>query len=219
MSRTFAPDLWSKESRQSNVAFSGRHSMDSPEWYTPSPLVEAARKTMGAIDLDPASHVEANEHVKAVRFFDIEDDGLKQEWHGRIFHNPPGGQVNEFWLKLLKEWRAMHIDQAIWIGYSLEQLQTLQQCGASHTPLNFATCFTSKRIAFIENKAKKAARIEKLLLKGEAPNATKRDKQIAASIRAGNEPPNSPSHSNYITYLGEERERFAENFSQFGQIK
>lgn len=52
----------------SSVDFAARHSMDSPEWYTPSPFVEAAREVMGGIDLDPASHEEANRIIKAARY-------------------------------------------------------------------------------------------------------------------------------------------------------
>lgn len=50
----------------STLEFAARHSCDSPEWYTPSPYVEAAREVMGSIDLDPMSHAIANERVCAV---------------------------------------------------------------------------------------------------------------------------------------------------------
>lgn len=207
---------WDPRMTQTAIAFAGRHTMDSPEWYTPSPFVEAAREVMGEIDLDPASHEEANRIVRATRYYTELENGLIQRWFGRVFINPPGGLVDEFWKKAMFE--AMNYEQLVWIGYSLEQLQTLQ-VGNKVTPLDCHICFTSKRIAFIENEAKKAARILKLLEKGEAPNAPKAARDVAARIRAGKEPPNSPSHSNYIAYIGPNSSRFAEVFSQFGKVR
>lgn len=186
----------------SELAFAARHSMDSPEWYTPSPFVEAAREVMGGIDLDPASREEANRIVKANAFLTAEEDGLKHDWFGRIFLNPPGGLVGDFWLHLLRQSTLGNTKQAIWIGYSLEQLQTLQCVGAPWTPLSFPMCVPNRRIAFIENEAKKAARIAKLLALGKTPNEK-----------------SSPSHANYITYLGDRKERFRDCFSRFGEVR
>lgn len=123
------------------------HSKASAEWFTPQPFVEAARATMGYIDLDPASCKQANETIKARTFYDEHDDGLDQEWEGRVFLNPPGGLVRPFWEMLVSEWRSGRVEQAIWVGYSLDQLQVLQSSPSS--PLDFPLCFPNRRIAFI----------------------------------------------------------------------
>lgn len=206
-----------EEQATAETNFSGRHRMDSPEWYTPSSFIEAARLLMGTIDLDPASCEEANKRVQATRYFGEHENGLLQPWSGCVFLNPPGGLVAEFWLKALAE-RANY-EQLVWIGYSLEQLQTLQQIEAERTPLDLDICFTSKRIAFVENEAKKALRIQKILTEGDKPNASLAKQKAAARIRRGKEPVNSPSHSNYITYIGAKGLRFAAIFEQFGQVR
>jgi hypothetical protein len=177
--------------------FRARHSRAHNSWYTPVGIVEAARSVMGAIDLDPCSHAEADATVCADRYFTAADDGLVQPWGGRVFVNPPGGLVGKFWLKLLAE----PISEAIWIGYSLEQLQVLQRVGADATPLDFPMCVPSRRIAFIESTAKREARHARRRAEGKrASDAT------------------SPSHANYITYLGLRVEKFAAVFGAFGQV-
>jgi ParB family chromosome partitioning protein len=127
----------------------------SQEWYTPGYILDAARMLLQGIDLDPASCEEANKTVQAKCFFTREDDGLSRKWHGRVFLNPPGpvkgdkstkGIVNRFWEKLVEEWIDDRVTEAVFVCFSIEQLQTLQN--TLRSPFNFYICVPKRRIAF-----------------------------------------------------------------------
>jgi len=83
-------------------------SSESNEWYTPAEIIEAARIVLGgSIDLDPASTPEANEVVRAKKIYTIEDNGLRWQWFGSVWLNPPYGRVGtqsrqEIWLRCLE---------------------------------------------------------------------------------------------------------------------
>lgn len=79
-----------------------RTSSATDEWYTPRRYVEAARRVLGGIDLDPASCERANRTVQARKYFTEADDGLKRRWHGDVWCNPPYG------------WRNGKSNQALW---------------------------------------------------------------------------------------------------------
>ncbi len=84
-----------------------RLSSDSMEWYTPAQYVEAARRVLGEIDLDPASCNEANKTIRAGRYFAEKDDGLAHDWPGRVWLNPPYcGLQGPFVQKLIAEYEA-----------------------------------------------------------------------------------------------------------------
>lgn len=76
------------------------------EWYTPASWIDGARIVMGGIDLDPATSLIANQTVQADRIFTIEDDGLLEDWHGRVWLNPPyARRVIDRWVdKLIREY-------------------------------------------------------------------------------------------------------------------
>jgi len=75
------------------------------ESYTPEKYIEAARLTMGSIDLDPASNEFAQKTVKATTYYTKEENGLDKNWDGNIFLNPPYSHpdIKHFVDKLLSE--------------------------------------------------------------------------------------------------------------------
>jgi len=56
---------------------------------------------LGSFDLDPCSPINPP-FVCAKHNFTILDDGLKQDWFGRVYLNPPYGRGMEQWLEKLK---------------------------------------------------------------------------------------------------------------------
>lgn len=85
------------------------------EWYTPAPFIEAAKAVMGEIDLDPASSEIANQVVGAKQIYTVEDDGLSQDWAGKIWLNPPyaGELIPLFCEKIAGHFDAGDVTEAI----------------------------------------------------------------------------------------------------------
>lgn len=125
------------------------------EWFTPEKYIEAARKVMGGIDLDPATHPIAQDWIKAEKFFTRVDNGLEKEWHGRVWLNPPYAQplIWQFCEKLVEELSSGRVDQAILLTHSYTDtawFHHAEQCAA-------AICFTRGRIPFVDDDGEEAA--------------------------------------------------------------
>jgi hypothetical protein len=166
------------------------HHRDSgnQEWYTPAPIVEAARQVMGAIDLDPASSPEANRTVRAARFYTVEDDGLSHPWAGRVWLNHPYGGAagyNDRWIAhLIAEYQAGRVSQAVAITWASTDTAWFARL------MNYPICYTYGRPKFT------------------------RPVGAVASSPAKNAPPKGAA----ITYLGPQVARFAEVFEGIGRV-
>jgi len=162
-----------------------QHSVETDDWGTPVPLVEAGRRVLGGFDFDPFSSDYWNYWtVKAALHYTADDNGMAQPWSGRGFFNPPSGKVpgtrkslaRAAWERLVEHWLRGEVDCALWVGYSLEQLTNFQ--GSPMHPLQWWTVMPCERQAF--------------LIRGD-----------------GDGPPvesTAPSHGNYVTLLHSRRD-------------
>lgn len=170
---------------------------------TPPEFIEVVRSVLGDIDLDPASDAEANERVKATSFFSKEDDGLKHDWVGRVFLNPPGGRLDPYtlqptkspvkavssvalwWAKLIYELQSGRVTEAVFIAFSLEALMTTQKFAPLLPVTAFPFCVPSKRY----------------------------DYAACGSAKNG-----SPPGASAIVYLGDRYTNFAAEVSRLGFV-
>lgn len=144
---------------------SALHSKKTPKWGTPEEIAMLSAMALGgAIHLDPASSPEFNQRVGALKIITEAEDGLKTPWNYdpnsdldplpreippcSVFLNPPGGLVKEFWARLVQHYAEGLVRNAIWIGFSVEQLCILQDTDLY--PLDFRTVILRKRLAFTQ---------------------------------------------------------------------
>lgn len=117
------------------------------EWYTPNEHIEASRAVLGHFDLDPASSEVANRTVKANKIFTLADDGLAQEWHGRVWLNPPYAQpaIAHFADKMIAEYQAGRVEQAIMLTHNYTDTAWFQKLAQACDSI----CFTRGRVRFV----------------------------------------------------------------------
>lgn len=130
--------------QKAHVSFNGGEN----EWYTPIPFIDAARSAMGSIDTDPASNPQAQEWIKAERFFTKDDSGLDKDWAGNVWMNPPYAQplIGQFVEKLCDEYANGNVQQAV----VLVNNGTETKWGQRLIGKASAVCFPSGRIRFID---------------------------------------------------------------------
>src|SRR6516164_4249774 len=118
------------------------------EWFTPDQYFPLVREVLGGIDLDPASHAQAQTIVQATRYFTKADNGLIQEWHGRVWLNPPYAPplIGQFVGKMLAERQARRMTAAIMLTHTYSSSGWFQSALA----VTDAICLARSRVKFYE---------------------------------------------------------------------
>jgi ParB family chromosome partitioning protein len=170
------------------------HQSKSVEWYTPKKYVDAARYVMGGIDLDPASCRKANEVVRAAVYYDAAMDGLRREWFGSVWLNPPYGKYGAessqaVWMcKLIDEFLAARVREAVLLVNAVPGTRWFRKIWEYCAAGDASICFTDHRIRFVD-------------LAGEVAR--------------------QPTHSNVFVYFGVldfSHDLFARVFDKFGAV-
>jgi ParB family chromosome partitioning protein len=131
--------------KKSLAAANSFNGTDGDEWYTPEEYIEAARRVLGSIDLDPASNPVAQEVVQAECYITKDEDGLEREWHGKVFVNPPYSYplIEKFVSKLVEEYDCERTKQAIILVNNCTDTRWFHQLLE-----RFPACFTKGRVPF-----------------------------------------------------------------------
>lgn len=119
---------------------------DLNERYTPAKYVNAARKVMGDINLDPASCYFANLIVKADIYYDEVQNGLSKPWFGRVWMNPPfSGNLADWLYHLVAQYKCGNVTQAICLYPAAGGVLST---GWFHQLLVYPMCIPFKRVCY-----------------------------------------------------------------------
>jgi phage N-6-adenine-methyltransferase len=124
------------------VPVSQRDDYDGDEWYTPADYIEAARKVMGSIDLDPASCDLAQTVVQADVYLTKAENGLYMQWiRENVWLNPPYSNPAA-WVEKAIAWHRSGRQAVILVNNATETewFQSLLKF--------YPVCFPERRIAF-----------------------------------------------------------------------
>ena len=123
--------------------FAGRLSRRSDHL---SQYVDAARQVLGTIDLDPASTAAANAVVQATTFYTKEMDGLRLDWTGTVWLNPPFTKplIEPFLAKLVEAHLSGAVPAAVVLVNNATDTRWFHLVGEVADGI----CFPQGRIAF-----------------------------------------------------------------------
>jgi len=101
-----------------DVSFERSSKTGKDEWLTPPSVIKA----LGEFDLDPCSPI-VRPWNTAKNHFNVNDNGLMQDWVGRVWCNPPYGTQTEKWV----EKAAMH-GNSICLTFARTETQMFFRC-------------------------------------------------------------------------------------------
>lgn len=200
-----------------SLASSVKHSALTNEQYTPALIVEMVREVLGSIDVDPATSLLANKTVGAERIFTMEDGPevtFNAPWEGNVFLNPPGGQKmvllgtgfnsnpSLFWAKMMHEWEQGAMRAGIFLGFTLEVLQS-SQCVEKYPMLRFPICVPARRISFDVPRELRIQQLQDLLARTSADKQKDIRKKLAEAEASKEElvPGDAPPHANVLVLV------------------
>lgn len=197
-----------------------RHSSETGEHYTPREVVEAARATLGAIDLDPASCAEANATIRAAKIFTREDNGFTRPWHGRVFLNPPGGLQDDQQRPVKAKCRETgscglplpHTHEGIVSAQKAWWFKLAYQWNAGNLAAAIFVCFSIELL----QSTQAGNTYPGLPIPLDFPICfpARRLQYVKPGGGVGTAPP----HASCIVYLGREESRFREAFAPLGRV-
>jgi len=120
-------------------------SSKSNEHFTPLDFLEKVREFYGGwIDLDPASNGVDDSHSRASANYDKELDGLRWEWPGNVFLNPPYSRdlLKPFIAKAIAEYESGHANQILILAPARTDTQWHRSLAA------YPRCYITGRLKF-----------------------------------------------------------------------
>lgn len=72
------------------------------DWYTPKWIFDELGLTF---DLDPCQPESGIPWIPTKQFYSLKDDGLKQNWNGLVWLNPPYGNETKLWIEKMHNHR------------------------------------------------------------------------------------------------------------------
>lgn len=110
----------------------------SDGWYTPSWLMDLVHVFFGEVDIDPATCAAAQAIVNAHTWYTEHEDGLAQQWHGRLWLNPPYSGPTKWTDKSIAHYRSGDVLEGLILTNSYTETGWWQRLAAEGTVLFFA---------------------------------------------------------------------------------
>lgn len=171
--------------------------VSSDDNYTPRYVIDAARDTLGVIDLDPASSLYAQRTVQAAQWCGLDHpdqdrrNGLAVSWFGRVWCNPPFSKSEDnpdgFLLAFTEHLIAAYRRGDVRAACILTRCDSSAAYSQNLRREASASCWPAKRIDFIR--------------------PTHLDRR------------GSPNFTTIIWYLGPHRDRFIAAFEKIGDSR